>query len=65
MNLINAYYLLEILLKKYLLIWEVEREREKETLSCCSTHSYTHTGWFLYVPWQGIEPTTPCTGMML
>ena len=36
-----------ILFYFYLLIWERERERERETLICCSTYWYIH--WLILV----------------
>ena len=49
----------------YSLILEQEEERERETEREKERNNryvvpllYSFIGWFLYVPWPGIEPTT-------
>ena len=41
---------------KILFILETEEGREKHQFVV--SLSYAFIGWFLYVPWLGIEPTT-------
>ena len=66
---VNFYFLLFYSLTSffiiyfYLFIWEREGGREEErerkrgwALICGST--YVFTGWFLFVSWPGIEPST-------
>ena len=53
-------------LKKYIFTYwfdrERERERERERDQFVVLLIYAFIGWFLYVPWWGIEPTTLAYG---
>ena len=44
---------------------ERERERAREKHWFAVPLIYAFSGWFLYVPWPGIEPVSGCSNQMI